>query len=130
MSTDIQPHVGVLVVDDEDDIRFLAQAIVERANHELYFAGCATSGAEALEAAHTLDPAVVVLDLMMPGMDGIETATRLRAARPRQKILLFTAASVSREVEERAASVGISAIVAKNAFATLPDAIRTAAATC
>ena len=73
--------VDVLTIDDSD--RFL------RAAHELISAtpgfrpvGEAASGLEGLEAAERLRPDLVLIDVRMPIMDGIETARRLSAARP------------------------------------------------
>lgn len=65
----------VLVVDDDPDVTELVQAALEEAGHQV----TAAVGAGALRAAHELHPDVILLDLMMPGMDGIEVSRRLRA---------------------------------------------------
>ncbi|HEY6099714.1 MAG TPA: response regulator [Anaeromyxobacter sp.] len=57
----------VLVVDDEPDIR---EAVSELLSEEGYDVVGASDGAEALTKLHTCHPTVVLLDLMMPGMDG------------------------------------------------------------
>jgi len=67
----------VLVVDDDDDIRFLTTIALETtAGWEVLNA---SSGAEAVEVAAEQRPDVVLLDLMMPGMDGLATTAALRA---------------------------------------------------
>jgi CheY-like chemotaxis protein len=66
----------VLVVDDFDDARELYRACLEQAG---YRTAEARNGQEAVERAIELQPAVVLLDLAMPVMDGVEAARRLKA---------------------------------------------------
>jgi CheY-like chemotaxis protein len=60
---------GVLVVDDEIDIREAVAEVLADEGYEVYAAG---DGAEALRKARTVHPSLVLLDLMMPGMNGWE----------------------------------------------------------
>jgi len=83
----------VLTVDD--------QPVFLRAAHDLIAAtpgfqevGQATSGSEALELASALDPDLVLLDVRMPDMDGLETARRLHAARPDAVVVLISTGDV------------------------------------
>jgi PAS domain S-box-containing protein len=69
------PSLRVLVVDDNVDAALTLAMILDI---EGYATGVAHSGAEALEAAAAFRPAVVFLDIGMPGMDGYETAAALR----------------------------------------------------
>jgi len=66
----------ILVVDDEPDIRGLIVLHLER---EGFRCRTAASGPDALREAGTRPPALVVLDLMLPGLDGLEVCRRLRA---------------------------------------------------
>jgi CheY-like chemotaxis protein len=66
----------ILVVDDEPDLRFILRRILERAGHEVVEAG---HGAAALESVRGSRPDLVVTDIMMPVMDGVELVRRLRA---------------------------------------------------
>jgi CheY-like chemotaxis protein len=66
----------ILVVDDEPDLRFILRRCFERAGHEVVDAG---DGAAALEAVRECSPDVVVTDVMMPVMSGVELIERLRA---------------------------------------------------
>ena len=74
------PH-PILVVDDDPKIVRLVRAYLERAGHTVVEAG---DGGSALEAIARLDPALVVLDLMLPGVDGLAIleAVRQRGATP------------------------------------------------
>ncbi|MBW3615874.1 MAG: response regulator [Actinobacteria bacterium] len=65
----------VLVADDDDDIRTLIVMNLELSGYQV---ASATNGMEAAKLARTLLPAVVVLDLMMPGMDGLEVLHGLK----------------------------------------------------
>nr|WP_307722962.1 response regulator transcription factor [Gandjariella thermophila] len=65
----------VLVVDDDVTVRDVVRRYLERAGHEVRLAG---NGEEALHLAETIRPDLVVLDLMLPGLDGLEVCRRLR----------------------------------------------------
>ncbi len=67
----------VLLVDDDDDIREVAAATLEFVNG--FRIVTASSGLDALRVARQEMPDGIVLDVMMPGMDGLETAARLAA---------------------------------------------------
>jgi DNA-binding response OmpR family regulator len=67
--------VRVLVVDDEAPIVELVRGYLTREGYVVVSAG---DGSAALAAAHETDPDVVVLDLMLPGLDGIEVCRQLR----------------------------------------------------
>ncbi len=66
----------ILVVDDEEDILDLVEYNLAR---DGYRVSCAASGEAALKAARTQLPDLVVLDLMLPGVDGLEVCKRLKA---------------------------------------------------
>jgi two-component system response regulator ResD len=78
----MEAHVrgSVLVVDDEPTIAEVVSRYLERAG---YRARIASDGAAAIEAAAAMRPDLVVLDLMLPRMDGLEVMRRLRDADPR-----------------------------------------------
>jgi DNA-binding NarL/FixJ family response regulator len=101
-----------MIVDDEDDVRLLLRLAIDMRNEGLTVAGEATGGASALEQLDAVDPAVIVLDQMMPGMDGLETATQILARRPDQLIVLYSA-FVDEALEEAAEAIGIRACMLK-----------------
>lgn len=82
----------VLVVDDEPNIRELVQVALK-------FHGCsvttASSGKEALRQAEAMRPDLIVLDVMMPDMDGFEVCRRLRAAGNEVPVIFLTARDTS-----------------------------------
>src|SRR5688572_13388169 len=83
---------SVLVVEDDRDIRELVRLTLESVG---YSVEAATDGAEAIERIERQRPDLVVLDLMMPAMNGLQFAEelRLRGLRPEVPILVLSAAS-------------------------------------
>ena len=120
-------QIPVLVVDDMDDMRALVRLVVRTANEGLVVAGEAANGSEAIDLVDALDPAVIVLDELMPGLGGLETARRILAGRPHQRIILFSAYLDDR-IREEAREVGITTCVSKVDYESLPDVIRAVAA--
>jgi two-component system alkaline phosphatase synthesis response regulator PhoP len=78
----------ILLVDDEPSIVQLAQMYLERENFRVE---SAADGEAALEAVRRLQPALVVLDVMLPKLDGFEVCRRLRAADDPLAIIMLTA---------------------------------------
>ena len=84
------PGPRILVVDDEEDLLELVRYNLTK---EGYDVACVVSGEEALKAARKLPPDLIVLDLMLPAVDGLEVCRRLKAdARTREvPIIMLTA---------------------------------------
>ncbi|MGQ0548890.1 MAG: response regulator [Armatimonadota bacterium] len=82
--------IRILVVDDHPIVREGLVAVLEdQADFEV--GGTAGSAAEALELVQPMRPDVILLDLELPGMDGLEAMPRLLAAAPDARIIVFTA---------------------------------------
>ncbi len=79
----------ILVVDDHPLTRDALTSLLAQGGFDVV--GEAGDGAEALELAHTLQPDLVLLDLTMPGMDGLTVLPRLRSAAPRCEVVVLTA---------------------------------------
>ena len=102
--------VKILVVDDTDHVRKMLGEMLELDGFEVV--GEAASGAEAIEAAAHSRPDVIVMDYKMPDVDGLEAARRIRAGRPDQAIVLYTA-YLSAELERAAKDAGVAVCVGK-----------------
>lgn len=69
------PVETILIVDDEQDIRELLQYNLEKERYKTF---CAKTGEEAIEEARKNHPDLIILDLMLPGIDGLEVCRRLK----------------------------------------------------
>jgi len=116
-------NVRTMVVDDQDDIRELIRMLIELANEGLEVGCEARSGREALAKIDHCNPAVVVLDEMMPGMNGIEVATHIAERRPGQPVILCSA-YLDEEVRSRGELAGIAAFLHKDDIRELPELVR------
>jgi DNA-binding response OmpR family regulator len=101
----------VLVADDEEDILQLVRRVLERAGFEVMVA---RDGVQALELAKTRTPAAAVLDVTMPGLDGLEVVRQLRAdpATVGVKVLILTARAQQADID-RATAAGADDYLAK-----------------
>lgn len=78
----------ILIVDDEPNIVVSLEFLLAQEGYEVTVA---RDGVEALEHAETFRPNLVLLDIMLPGLDGFEVCRQLRALEPVPKIVLLTA---------------------------------------
>jgi CheY-like chemotaxis protein len=100
----------VLIVDDHAIIRKMLQALFEAHDMDV----CeAENGAEGVQKAQYLNPGLVILDLSMPVMNGIEAARALQLMMPHVPLLMFTNNTVA-AMEKEARSAGISAVISKS----------------
>jgi len=81
--------VRVLIVDDDDEFRFLLVKFLDLAD-DLEVVGDVSAGADVVEACEELRPEVVLMDIHMPDVDGIEATTRLTKAHPEIVVLALT----------------------------------------
>ena len=88
MSGTVTPEARLLVVDDEPNILELLSVSLRFAGFEV---ATATNGADALHAARDFSPDLMVLDVMMPGLDGFAVARQLRSSGDRTPVLFLTA---------------------------------------
>ena len=87
----------ILAIDDEKDILKLVQYNLEREGYQVL---CAKSGEEGLETARTKKPDLILLDLMLPGMDGLEVCKLLRANKDTKNIPILMLTAKSSELDQ------------------------------
>jgi DNA-binding NarL/FixJ family response regulator len=116
------PKIRVLLADDH---RLFAEALeaILAADERIEVVGTARDGNEAVELERKLSPDVVLMDISMPGMDGIEAARTIRKRRPDACILILTGSN-SRADVDRSRAAGAAGYVTKDRIAAeLIDAI-------
>jgi two-component system invasion response regulator UvrY len=109
-----EPSVGILTVDDQPLFRQAARDVIE-ATPGFACVGEAASGQEALEVVARLGPALILVDVRMPGMDGIETARRVLRARPSTVVVLVSVEDPA-DLPSNALSSGAAALIRKQDF--------------
>ncbi len=105
----------VLVADDHLVVRKGIRAILEM-EHDLRVVGEARDGPEALALCRELEPDIVLLDISMPGMSGIEVARRVQQEQPQTRVILLTMHEEDEYFFE-AVAVGVAGYVVKGASA-------------
>lgn len=119
--------VRVLLADDHEVVREGLRTILAEATEEVLVVGEAATGEQAVRLADTLQPAVVLMDLMMPGMDGIEATRRLRERGLRTAVIILTSSADDARVREAVRAGAIGYLMKDVRKAQLIDAIRAAA---
>ena len=99
----------ILIVDDEAGIRKSLEGVL---GDEGYSCALASDGADALSQLESLRPSLVILDIWMPGMDGIETLRRMKAAHPETPVIMMSGhATISTAI--KATKIGASDFIEK-----------------
>jgi DNA-binding NarL/FixJ family response regulator len=104
--------IRVMIVDDQSIVRKGIKAFLGE-YEDISVIGEAANGIEAVERAEQLKPDIVLLDFLMPGIDGIETIKRISAVQPNQRIIVLTAYFKDDEILETL-RVGATAYVKKD----------------
>ena len=113
----------ILVADDHAMVRMGLVSLLET-EPDIDVVGEACNGETAISMALRLKPDIVIMDLMMPDVDGIAATERILAAEPTIKVLVLTTSTVSDDLA-RALDAGVRGIITKNAeYAKLVAAIR------
>ena len=103
MTSKARPKRKILVVDDE---RVIADTLTIILNQAGFEAAAAYTGKSAVESARASHPDLVISDVIMPDMNGIEAAIQIRGILPACKILLFSGQAATADLLERARSQG------------------------
>jgi CheY-like chemotaxis protein len=102
--------VRVMVVDDTDHVRTMLAEMLELDGFEVV--ARAGSGDEAVHLAADTEPDVIVMDLKMPGLDGLETTRLIKETRPGQAVILYTA-YLDPVIEAQAKDAGVTLCLGK-----------------
>jgi DNA-binding NarL/FixJ family response regulator len=118
-------HPTVLVVDDHELFRNgITQLLEERG---IWVVGEAALAADAITQACALQPDVVLMDLNMPGMSGVEATQRLTAAAPFVRVLVLTVAADDRHVMDALLAGACGYILKETPITQIVDAVKAAA---
>ena len=102
----------ILIVDDEPDVRFVARMALEHGGN-VKVTEC-SSGREALQVAADLQPDVILLDVMMPEMDGPATFEALRASETTRGIpVIIMSAKIQPHERRRYEDMGVDGVIPK-----------------
>lgn len=116
----------VLIVDDYEPWRQFVRAALQK-KIELEIVGESSDGLQAIQQAQELRPDLILLDLGLPALHGIEAARRLRSLLPMSKIL-FVSQESSPDVVQEALSTGAQGYVVKQSARDLLKAVSAALA--
>ena len=107
--------VKVLIADDH---RLFAEALraVLSADERIEVVGLAVSGEDAIRKTAELAPDVVLMDISMPGVDGVEATRRIRAGSPGSRVLIVTGSDARQDVDA-ARAAGAAGYVTKDRIA-------------
>jgi DNA-binding NarL/FixJ family response regulator len=119
--------IKILLADDHSIVRMGISALLAY-EKDISVVGEAEDGEEAVALAQSLKPDVVLMDLMMPRMDGVEATDRIRSALPSCKVLILTTFGTSADVSRAIASGASGAVVKDIDKDAIVDAIRRVAA--
>jgi DNA-binding NarL/FixJ family response regulator len=97
--TTVTPPLRILIADDHDVMREGTRAVIER-QLGWEVCGVAATGREAVEQAFALEPDVVVMDMSMPELNGLDAAVQIRRRLPQTEILIFTAHQTDELIRE------------------------------
>jgi two-component system NarL family response regulator len=118
--------IETLIVDDHEDIRLLLRMVLG-AESDITVTGEAADGLEAIDAYVDLQPAVIVLDEMMPGMRGLDVVRTLRDRGDEPRVVLCSA-HLDTRVRAEASELGVDRCVSKNDMNGVIAAVRELAA--
>lgn len=117
--------IRVLLVDDQALFREGLRTLLS-VEPSVFVVGEARDGAEALELVEQTHPAVVLMDLRMPGMDGVSATRRIRARFPRSQVLVLTTFDDDASIFEAVRAGAVGYLLKDASTSTLVEAIQAA----
>jgi DNA-binding NarL/FixJ family response regulator len=117
-----QREKNIFIVDDSESVRTAIRLVIESCTN-FRICGEATHGAQAINTAEALNPDVVIVDLLMPDMNGVEAASLLKKKMPEVPIILFTVFA-DEMIVPLASEFGVTVVLSKNdGFAPLVECL-------
>lgn len=116
-------QITVLLADDHDVVREGLAALL-RDESDIRVVGLAATGIEAVELATRLHPDVVVMDIAMPALNGVDATQQIRQVSPRTRVLVLSAYSNPACIEQVFAKGATGYLVKKSSVSILAQAIR------
>jgi DNA-binding NarL/FixJ family response regulator len=115
--------VRVMIVDDQEPFRAAARMVVEL-TESFEVIGEADTGEASVELAHELDPDLILMDVNLPGMDGLEATRRILAGSDWRPVIVLLSTYEPEEYEPKAEKAGADAFIPKALFG--PDELQAA----
>jgi DNA-binding NarL/FixJ family response regulator len=112
----------ILIADDSPPIRRGLRTLLEL-NSDWQVCGEAVDGADAVQKAHQLAPDLILMDFLMPQMDGVDAAREIAKSGSDIPILLFTL-NLSPQIMELARNAGFRGAISKSEISKIPYAIK------
>jgi DNA-binding response OmpR family regulator len=106
---EVVPMAKILVIDDEPGIRDLLDTLLRRKGYEVVLAETGQKGVDLFRRER---PDVIVLDLKMPGMDGLSVLQQVRSVDPEKPVIILTGAGTA-ETEQKVRALGVTEYVEK-----------------
>ncbi len=120
--TTTPPSLRILIADDHDVMREGARAVIER-QPGWEVCGMAATGRQAVERAFALEPDIVVMDMSMPELNGLEATRQIKRRLPQTEILIFTAHQIEELIPEAFKAGAKSLVFKSDAHIYLVEAI-------
>jgi NarL family two-component system response regulator LiaR len=122
----VEQQITVLIVDDQQLVRWGVRTFLAT-QADMSVVGEAASGEEALRMAASLAPDVALMDLIMPGMDGVETTRRLTLISPRTQVIVLTSYHEDEHIFPAIRAGALSYLLKDVSTDELAEAVRRAA---
>jgi chemotaxis response regulator CheB len=119
----------VVLIDDEADVVSLERTLLER-DGRFEVVGVGDDGMAAVRLARTLHPDVIVLDVLMPNMDGWEALPLIKRVSPDTQVMVMSALGTDSELNDRAVWLGAATYLDKLQISTMPAVLAETCAHC
>ena|SRR5579862_3527929 len=116
--------IRIMIADDDSNVRQLIRRLLE-ANPEWFVCSDVSNGQDAIDAALMLKPDLIVLDLAMPAMNGLQAAREIARSNPGVLMLLLTVHDLNRQLVEEARKAGFRGAVAKSNGTEVVEGVNT-----